>query len=220
MKQALLTLILFSISTWLPLFAQEQETLNNEEKIYTEQTDLIYDHVSKSYISKKAYKKKYGKFFFRDVNRLSKTLKNAPEYTQEQFLKAVALHQTSIDKNYETIQLLKQKNLKFKRWGATILSAALGGDVIASIIISKKKDMEISYTTNDQGKPTAVTTRTFDKAKAYRITQCICSAGVITSVALLIRYGNNIRHYDSGFSLSKELYIQECGLGIALTKKF
>ncbi len=219
MKKTFLLTIIFSISI-LPIFAQKQDSLSIEEKIYTELTDLIYDHTCKSYITKKEYKKKYGKWFFRDVNRLSKTIQNAPKYTQEQFLKAVYLHQNSIAKNYETIQLLKRKNLKFKRWGATILGASLGGDLIATIIISKKKDVEISYTMNDKGKPSAITTRTFNKAKAYRITQYICSAGAITGIALLIRYGNNVRHYDPGFSLAKELYIQECGLGIALTKKF
>ena len=97
MKKTFLLTIIFSISI-LPIFAQKQDSLSIEEKIYTELTDLIYDHTCKSYITKKEYKKKYGKWFFRDVNRLSKTIQNAPKYTQEQFLKAVYLHQNSIAK--------------------------------------------------------------------------------------------------------------------------
>lgn len=219
MRKILLLTIIFYASTF-SLLAQEQDSLSREEKIYTEVSGLMYDHTEKCYITRKEYKKKYGKWFFRDIKRLSKTLQNAPEYTQKQFLKAVSLHQTSIVKNQETIQLLKQKNLKVKRWGASILGTALASDVIASIIISKKKEVEIDYTMNDKGKPSAITTRTFNKAKAYRITQGVCCAGVITGIAMLIRYRNNVRHYDPGFSLAQELYIQECGLGIALTKRF
>ena len=204
----LLFFIAFTVLV-LPLNAQVQDSMSMEAKIYTEEADLVYDHVSESYIGKKAYKRKYGKRFFHD----------APEYTQEQFLRAVALHQTSIDKNYETIQKLKRKNLKFKRAGATLFATSLAADIISSVVISRKKEVEMSYAMKN-GKPVSVTTRTFNKAKAYRITQWTCCAGMVTGIALLIRYGSNIRHYDPGFSLANELYIQECGLGVSLTKKF
>ena len=99
----LLFFIAFTVLV-LPLNAQVQDSMSREAKIYTEEADLVYDHVSESYIGKKAYKRKYGKRFFHDVKRLSKVVHDAPEYTQEQFLRAVALYQISIDKNYETIQ--------------------------------------------------------------------------------------------------------------------
>ena len=201
----LLFFIAFTVLV-LPLNAQVQDSMSREAKIYTEEADLVYDHVSESYIGKKAYKRKYGKRFFHDVKRLSKVVHDAPEYTQEQFLRAVALYQISIDKNYETIQKLKRKNLKFKRAGATLFATSLAADIISSVVISRKKEVEM--------------TRTFNKAKAYRITQWTCCAGMVTGIALLIRYGSNIRHYDPGFSLANELYIQECGLGVSLTKKF
>ena len=221
----LLFFIAFTVLV-LPLNAQVQDSMSREAKIYTEEADLVYDHVSESYIGKKAYKRKYGKRFFHDVKRLSKVVHDAPEYTQEQFLRAVALHQTSIDKNYETMQKLKRKNLKFKRAGATLFATSLAADIISSVVISRKNytttyDMALlmSYAMKN-GKPVSVTTRTFNKAKAYRITQWTCCAGMVTGIALLIRYGSNIRHYDPGFSLANELYIQECGLGVSLTKKF
>lgn len=214
----LLFFIAFTVFV-LPLNAQVQDSMSRKAKIYTEEADLVYDHVSESYIGKKAYKRKYGKRFFHDVKRLSKVVHDAPEYTQEQFLRAVALHQISIDKNYETIQKLKRKNLKFKRAGATLFATSLAADIISSVVISRKKEVEMSYAMKN-GKPVSVTTRTFNKAKAYRITQWTCCAGMVTGIALLIRYGSNIRHYDPGFSLANELYIQECGLGVSLTKKF
>lgn len=86
----LLFFIAFTVLV-LPLNAQVQDSMSREAKIYTEEADLVYDHVSESYIGKKAYKRKYGKRFFHDVKRLSKVVHDAPEYTQEQFLRAVAL---------------------------------------------------------------------------------------------------------------------------------
>ena len=83
--------------------------------------------------------------FFMMLNVYRKSYMMRPEYTQEQFLRAVALHQTSIDKNYETIQKLKRKNLKFKRAGATLFATSLAADIISSVVISRKKEVEMSY---------------------------------------------------------------------------
>ena len=162
----------------LQLSAQVRDSMSREAKIYTEEAGLVYDHVSECYIGKRAYKRKYGKHFFHDVKRLSKVVCDAPEYTQEQFLRAVALHQSSIDKNYETLQKLKRKNLKFKRAGATLFTTSLAADIISSVVISRKKEVDLSYNTKN-GKPVSVTTRIFNKAKAYRITQWVCCTGML-----------------------------------------
>ena len=61
----LLFFIAFTVLV-LPLNAQVQDSMSMEAKIYTEEADLVYDHVSESYIGKKAYKGVW-KTFFHDV---------------------------------------------------------------------------------------------------------------------------------------------------------
>ena len=80
----LLFFIAFTVLV-LPLNAQVQDSMSMEAKIYTEEADLVYDHVSESYIGKKAYKRKYGKRFFMMLNVYRKSYMMRPSIRRNNF---------------------------------------------------------------------------------------------------------------------------------------
>ncbi len=175
-----------------------------------DQSNGIYDYVKEKYISAFEYKRRYGEAFYKDVVKLSKAMSYASKETKENFQKALKLRQISREKNREVYDKLRQKNLRYKTWGSVLLSFSMATEIIVPVYLYTLKS----------GDPFTGEKKEVPKVKALTITSCVAGAGIITGVCLIARYRSHKKQYDPGFCLANELYLQDCGLGISLTKKF
>ena len=105
---------------------------------------------------------------------------------------------------------MRQKNLRYKTWGSVLLSFSMATEIIVPVYLYTLKS----------GDPFTDEKKEVPKVKALTITSCVAGAGIITGVCLIARYRSHKKQYDPGFCLANELYLQDCGLGISLTKKF
>jgi len=197
-----------------------------------DQTNGVYDYVKGKYISAFEYKKRYGETFYKDVVKLSKVMSYASKETKENFQKALKLRQISHEKNREVYNKLRRENLKYKRWGATLLFFSMATEIAIPIYIYKATETKTTViegkTTYTGNKIIISPTKTIEedvskiekKSRAMVITSCIAGTGIITGICLIARYRSHKKQYDPGFCLANELYLQDCGLGISLTKKF
>ena len=182
-----------------------------------------FDFVQQKTITANEYKKRYGRRFYNDVIYLSYIVtykSKLPNSVIEDLDEEIAARQLAIEDRRSAWEAMRKENLKYRNAGIVTVCASLGVEAVTLPIIYKAQKKLVYHgeggvITGEKKEPLVE-----NKTRATCITTGVCTVGLISGIILLSHYRAKSYRYDPGFSLVKDLYIRDNGLGVSITKKF
>ena len=176
----------------------------------------VYDYVQNKKVDKQEYIAMYGNRFYKDIYKISKSMRYSSEESMRNFQEAIAMRQQKIENNREEWDRLRNTNMRYLRAGKSLITlSTISAGVTIPIILKKQSDDAIGIVSgSNYGNLEKVNKR----SRNIVITSVICGIGELVGISCIIRYRNHRDEYDPPFYFTPAL--NEESIGFSFMKTF
>lgn len=178
----------------------------------------VYDYIQNKKVDKEAYIAMYGNRFYKDIYKISKSMKYASEESRLNFQEAIATRQFMIEKNREEWNRLRDINMRYLKAGKSLITLSTISAAIALPVICKTMtDDALDYLKGSENYSTTMN-KISKRTRGIIITSVVCGLGELAGISCIIRYRNNRDKYDPPFYFTPAL--NEESIGFSFMKNF
>ena len=112
-------LILFSFKVNAQIY---KKNLSIADVINGRSNIEVYDYIQNKKVDKEEYIAMYGNRFYKDIYKISKSMRYSSEESMRNFQEAIAMRQQKIENNREEWNRLRNTNMRYLRTGKALIT--------------------------------------------------------------------------------------------------
>ena len=179
----------------------------------------VYDYVQNKKVDKQEYIAMYGNRFYKDIYKISKSMRYSSEESMRNFQEAIAMRQQKIENNREEWDRLRNTNMRYLRAGKSLITlSTISAGVTIPIILSKMTKDATNYVVHGEGTYTENMNKIDRRTKSCIITSVVCGIGELAGIFCIARYRTHRNEYDPPFYFTPAL--NEESIGFSFMKTF
>ena len=208
-------LILFSFKVNAQIY---KKNLSIADVINGRSNVEVYDYIQNKKVDKDEYIAMYGNRFYKDIYKISKSMRYSSEESMRNFQEAIAMRQQKIENNREEWNRLRNTNMRYLRAGKSLITlSTISAGVTIPVILSKMTKDATNYVVHGEGTYTENMNKIDRRAKSCIITGVVCGIGELVGISCIIRYRNHRDEYDPPFYFTPTLYEESIGFSFMKT---
>ena len=209
-------LILFSFKVNAQIY---KKNLSIADVINGRSNIEVYDYIQNKKVDKEEYIAMYGNRFYKDIYKISKSMRYSSEESMRNFQEAIAMRQQKIENNREEWNRLRNTNMRYLRTGKALITlSTISAGVTIPVILSKMTKDATNYVVHGEGTYTGNMNKIDRRTKSCVITGVVCGIGELAGIFCIARYRTHRNEYDPPFYFTPAL--NEEGIGFSFMKNF
>ena len=209
-------LILFSFKVNAQIY---KKNLSIADVINGRSNIEVYDYIQNKKVDKEEYIAMYGNRFYKDIYKISKSMRYSSEESMRNFQEAIAMRQQKIENNREEWNRLRNTNMRYLRTGKALITlSTISAGVTIPVILSKMTKDATNYVVHGEGTYTGNMKKIDRRTQSCIITGVVCGIGELAGIFCIARYRTHRNEYDPPFYFTPAL--NEESIGFSFMKNF